>query len=230
MLKITSPDKLAVIHDSYTALNQSYIRLFLTAARTRDPIASHLLGIDPAVLAEYSNANSYDLISADKIGAPLVRPLLRDPAALRDAIEGRFSAAQMFAQYFYRPPTSLGSITCQSGPAPDATIAVQTAIKDLNEKLIKLILTIASTNDVIASLLLRLEPNTIDAYAELSAYDVQKLSQIGLPLARPILTDPTSVRACFTSGCSTSIVLQRLSRDTPDIKRHSQSIKSMETS
>lgn len=219
MLEIMSPEKMTFVHDCYTALNRAYIRLFLTAARTRDPIASHLIGIEHAVLAEYASANSYDLIAAEKIGAPLVRPLLRDPASLRDAVEGKISTADLFSKYYYKRQTSSVSSTNSIAPTPEATKAVQSAICELNEQVIKLVLTVASARDLIAALLLRLDPKTLDAYAAIAAYDVKKITTIGIPLARPILTDPASVRACFTSGCSTSIVLQRLSSETPDIKR-----------
>jgi hypothetical protein len=222
MSKIFSPDQLGVVHEAYAALNKSYLRLFLTAARTHDPIASRLLGIDQDVLFEYASVNTYDLIAPSKIGAPLVRPILRDPSSIKDLIDSKVSAAELFSRYFYRRHDQPSLTVIKSmpvPPAPDATLAVQASILEFNEQVIKMILTVANSNDLIAAFLLRLDSQTLEVYKAMTSYDIKKISKIGLPLARPFLTDAASIRASLASGCSTSIVLQQLSCETPEIKR-----------
>ena len=100
-------------------------------------------------------------------------------------------------------------------PSIEPTIAVQAAITEFNSSLIKLILTAARTKDPVAALLLGIDQATLDEYVAVNSYDLIQASKIGAPLARPIFSDPASVRAAFKNGCSSALVLQHLSRGLP---------------
>ena len=100
-----TPEVTIAMQQAIAEANASIIRLILTAARTKDPIGAFLLGVDQATLDEYEKVNSYDLISASKIGAPIFRLMLSDAASVRSAFTTGCSSATVLQQLTRNMPT-----------------------------------------------------------------------------------------------------------------------------